>query len=100
MPDSKQLMTQEDYAKNRGLLCPVCGANHAIADALDITERSCMNCGAEWTDQTVIVGYTHLAVGKRMAVGKHMTGTICQKCGKPFGEHDEEGKCPEEANHA
>jgi len=100
MPDSKHILTPEEYCKTYGNHCPVCGSENMNAGGIDgdsdaaWAEVICENCGSEWTDQYGLNGYSNLTVG-RSAID-----TVCEECGCFFTEHDEEGNCPEEHSHA
>lgn len=58
------VMSQDDYIKNKGVACPFCSsqkveAGPCNADGNVVTsEVTCHACGAEWTDQYYLAGFT------------------------------------------
>lgn len=59
-------LTDEEYVKAGGLVCPACKHDDITAMAPDMdgpvinVPCSCYNCNATWTDQFNIVGYMEL----------------------------------------
>lgn len=58
-------MSNDEYVKARGLLCPVCKSNDIGDYDIDITEdfahitlMECYNCETRWTSRYKLVGYT------------------------------------------
>lgn len=59
--------SSDEYAETGGLKCPVCGSDNiqgdcqADCDGPNATsEADCPDCGATWTDNYHISGYTNL----------------------------------------
>ncbi len=59
-------LTQEEYVDKMGCLCPICGKGtetdgHELFkqdDGIAWQSRKCSNCGAKWTDQYELVGFS------------------------------------------
>ena len=61
--------TNEQYVKNNGSQCPVCGSEDVEGHAFDVQgpratqERTCLECGAGWDDVYQLTGYNNLEQG-------------------------------------
>lgn len=73
------MMTEREYSKHAGVVCPSCGSsdldvtNLNFPDGLYITQDvGCLDCGCRWRDVYKLVGYSELrdAAGKKLAIPK------------------------------
>ena len=57
-------MTNDEYVKTRGLLCPVCKSNDNTVNDCEyyggkhFEYMECYSCGKTWTAEYNLVGYT------------------------------------------
>jgi len=64
----KGIMTEEEYAKKDGMVCPVCHSRNISSDAIQTSDSeltadvSCLDCEATWTDSYKLSGYSNLTV--------------------------------------
>ncbi len=62
-------LSSSEYAKQLGLVCPVCGEHGASGGPIEVDagvarqELTCGECGAGWQDQYSLVGYAQLELG-------------------------------------
>ena len=61
------MLTPEEYAERRGLVCPVCESDDLEPGAIETHEggaeqdMECCACGATWTDVLNLTGYTKMS---------------------------------------
>ena len=66
METEKPKLTSDAYVSHKGLLCPMCGSMDLDGESVEIEagfayqEVRCLECGADWTDEYSLKGYSNL----------------------------------------
>jgi transcription elongation factor Elf1 len=71
MAEKKQgkLVSQRDYVRDMGSYCPRCRSNDIYGGSIDVDSGGasltvlCNDCGASWTDQYKLIGYSDFEEG-------------------------------------
>jgi len=58
-------LTSEEYGKDGGFHCPVCGSTNLQLPDIRFAMLFCKACGAEWLETYSITGYCRLRQGNR-----------------------------------
>lgn len=64
--ESTEPMSSEEYVRNTGALCPVCGSNDLEGGRFDANIATawqpitCLSCRATWNDIYTLTGYGEL----------------------------------------
>jgi len=66
---ASQSLSDDEYVAKGGGICPACGTDEIVGDAIDVDGPSasqavhCCCCSAEWTDKYQLQGYANLVTG-------------------------------------
>ena len=58
------MLTDKEYVKSKGQVCPFCGSNAIEGDDFDCDEgwaaqkMKCNDCGRRWFDEYQLIGFT------------------------------------------
>ena len=97
MPKPDHLMSQETFEQHGGHSCPVCRSANLEVEARTLKAEGeitwddvqCLDCGSTWREFFRCIEYGKLVVGEKLK------SNLCSQCDRAFGEHNEEGYCPD-----
>lgn len=70
--EKQKPITQAEYRKNSGCICPVCRGKDVTGESPEVdgsaiwANVSCEDCGAYWTDYYKLAGYDNLEKGNNV----------------------------------